>query len=144
MSLDGTWVPETKEEDRLMEDIHIATRRAHADGVSRVRIAGLLSFMAAAAIDRTDSSEPPDQKPSEEDMSEGERRRFEEAIQAMQEEPPKEPEECPSCGTEIIEVMTAMGGDIFVQPCGCTWDWDVREQLGDWARALEPPEVREE
>lgn len=144
MSLDGTWVPETKEEDRLMEDIHIATRRAHADGISRVRIAGLLSFMAAAAIDRTGKTESPDRISLEEEMSEEDRQSIEEAIRAMQEEPTKEPEECPSCGTKIAGVQTAMGGDVIARPCGCTWDWDVREQLGDWARDLEPPEVTEE
>lgn len=56
--IDGIWLPESEEEEVLLGEIFRATRRANARGVSRRRIASLLAFQAAAALDpkATDST----------------------------------------------------------------------------------------
>lgn len=42
-------MPQTEDEWQLLEDLHIVTRLANQEGVSKARIASLLAFMASAA-----------------------------------------------------------------------------------------------
>lgn len=129
--LEGSWVPQDRAEERMMEDIHHATRRAHRDGVSRRRVAACLAFMASAAIDPKS-----DENAEHESVSADEAR--EKLKREIEERKAKEPRYCPDCEDEIAGVSSEVGGRIFVQPCGCEYEWEVREQLGDWADDLDP------
>ena len=124
MSLNGTWVPQDETEDRLMEDLHLATRRAHSDGVSRRRIAALLAFMSSATLDPA----------SEIDAEQrADRATLEELLEEALSEDTKEPEDCPRCGNLIGQVQAQMGGDHHVRPCGCRFESVIAEErLGDW------------
>lgn len=128
MSLNGTWIPQDETEDRLMEDIHIATRRAHADGVPKERVAALLAFMASATLDPS-SDEEPDTGIQEPTMDQ---------VFDQGREPPGDTEACPECDTEIDEVIASMGGDLQVLPCGCQFEWEEREALGQFTDDFEP------
>lgn len=127
MSLDGAWIPQNEEENRLMEDLHIATRRAHSDGVSRTRIAGLLAFMASATLDPASELDA-QQRSESRTIAEA----FEEAM--AESDSGREPEDCPNCGTTIGRVMASMGGEHHVKPCNCTFTYEEAEEgLGDHA-----------
>jgi hypothetical protein len=115
MTIDGAWVPETEEEMRLMEDLHRVTRRAHADGVERHRIAALQAFMASAALDP---------KAAEETDVKGESpvETLRERMEAEAEDVPDDADvvECPDCGTPVETFITGVGMESFhLKPCGC-------------------------
>ena len=126
MALNGTWVPQTKEEDRLMEDIFISTRRAAADGVELQRVAALLAFMASATLDPR-SLEDSRQEPTGRSMEE------------VFEQSEADEGECPICGEDIKSVSTEMGGKLHIFPCEHTLDWGELELLGEeWESRLDP------
>lgn len=118
-------MPQTEEEWQLMEDIHMVTRHAHNEGVSKARIASLLAFMASAAV--TPSPEAGNRSPSQSETqraSEGERRATDEPV-------------CPECGTAIESLTANMGlNPVVVDPCGCALSPnDLPEgidDLGEW------------
>lgn len=128
MSLDGSWIPQTKTEDRLMEDISIAIGRAHSDGAERERIAALLAFMASATLDPASASEAEEDPESMEEAFERARERGQEL---------ERPEECPECGTPIERVVAQMGGPYTVIPCDCTVPVENGEAvLGEWVTEI--------
>lgn len=119
MSLDGSWIPQDETEARAMEDIHVATRRAHRDGMSKERLAALLAFMASATLDPRSEEESPERSESglEEEMSE------------------EDVPECPECGGVVGDVSMQLGGDVFFRPCSCIAQYDdlseeEREEFG--------------
>lgn len=120
MSLDGGWVPEDEEEDHLMEDLYIATRRAHKRGVSKRRIASLLAFMASATLDPRSDGEAPD---------DAERASMEEAMDEGESQ--TAPDVCPDCGVEVSGVMAEMGGKVHLKPCDHTFDGDDAKPFHD-------------
>lgn len=109
--LEGPWVPADKHEDRMMEDIHVATRRAHEDGVSRRRIAACLAFMAAATLDPRSDEEP---RPAEAAPPDGDL-----AADLEAERTDEVDGACPECGepAEADECHVEMGGIVHL-PCG--------------------------
>lgn len=114
MGFEEAYVPEDDEERELMEDLHIATRRAHRRGLSRAQIARITAFMASAALapegDPKPHSEP--ENGSDDD-----------------EEAQGRDEICPECDHYIDRVLTGMGGTIQVVPCSCTIEWEDRDTL---------------
>lgn len=120
MGFEEAYVPESEEEWELMEDIHIATRRANRCGLSRPEIARLLAFMASATLATEEELEPIERPTAAEESDED-----------TEPDPPRA-EVCPGCAEPIEDVHTGMGGDLYIQPCGCTIRWEEREQLGAW------------
>lgn len=97
VDLKGQAVPETEAEWRLLRDIYDVTGDAYEDDVSKDEIAVALHF-AALSIQKFGGEQIPEPA-----------------------EPSDDPrEDCPTCGDEIEEVKPFMGGDVEVQPCGCT------------------------
>lgn len=126
-------MPMSEEEKQLMEDIYVATREAHNEGVSKTRIAGLLAFFASGAVDP--KSLGAEQRKVEPDAHDLEERLSQE----------NEPEQavCPSCKedgtyTEINDVRSQLGGQLLIDPCGCIIEWENRDQLGEWVEQLDP------
>lgn len=110
MPLEGGYVPDDEREMRLMEDLHIATRRAHADGISKQRIAALLAFMASASLDPQSDTEP---------AEDGAQRSVAEAMQeAVDDGGTVELGRCPECSAPVASYRAAMGGPVEL-PCGC-------------------------
>lgn len=133
--IEGNWTPLSEEEKELMEELFVVTREANKNGVSKVRIAGLLSFMASGAIDP--------QSFDGDDVS------IESDGDTLQEHFSRENESqavlCPVCEeegeeTEIVDVTSQLGGQLYIKPCGHMVEWDERDKLGDWAEKFDPTE----
>ncbi|AGM11989.1 hypothetical protein DNAM5_131 [Haloarcula californiae tailed virus 1] len=130
--IEGSFIPMSEREDELMEELFVATREAHSDGVPKVRIASMLAYMAAGACDPAETErETVSERPNTQDLEE-----------RLSEDDDTEPAICPVCKdsgrlSEIQDVKTQMGGQLFVEPCGCQVEWDNREILGEWLEDIE-------
>ena len=125
MGFEESYVPENEAEMELMEDLHHVTRRAHRHGLSKADIARLLAFMASATL------QP---EAGEESVESPESRSLRQEMRGKA----REPKECPECASDIAGVESELGGKLMVRPCGHEFDWEDREQLGDWADELDP------
>lgn len=134
--IDEAYVPESEEELELMEDLFVATRRAHRRGLPKIAIARLLAYQASATLD------PKSLDPQEESLQslrepespsngffEGDGESYLE-----DEETDEKPVVCPvdGCKYKVSNVLHQLGGELKVKPCGHTVDWDNRDILGDW------------
>lgn len=99
MGLENGYEPENDEEMYLLEDLHTATRRAYARGLSKQEIARMLAFMASATLD------PRSLEDGEDDDA------------ATSDEPT-----CPECGQEVTDFIDMMGGVVELRPCGHSAD----------------------
>lgn len=131
--IEGNFLPMSDREEELMDDLFSLTRDAYNDGVPKVRIAGILAFFAAGAIDP--KSLNAEDKQVQYDTEDLEAR--------MNAETEDEPDVCPSCKeegtyTEISDVRSQLGGQLLVEPCGCVIEWENREKLGEWVEEFDP------
>lgn len=122
----------SEREEELMEDLFVATREAHSDGVSKIRIASMLAYMSAGATDPSAvDTETVENNPDARDLEE-----------RLSSSDDTEPALCPLCEddgrhTEITDVQTQIGGQLLVRPCGHEVEWENREILGDWLEDIE-------
>lgn len=101
VELQGQIVPTSEAEYRLLEALYEVTGQAHEDDVPPEEIVTTLNFVAASIMVYGDQNAEMPEVPDE----------------------PVEPEkvdECPSCGATIEGVSPFIGGDVEVEPCGCT------------------------
>ncbi|MFB6282557.1 MAG: hypothetical protein ABEK59_01290 [Halobacteria archaeon] len=109
MTLEGGWMPQTEEEESLLEDIHVVTRLAHQKGVSKKRISALLAFMASATLDPR--AEDRETKPPADDEDAA---TLEDAMSQEAEKPT-----CPVCCETVHDITTGMGFQTAkLHPCG--------------------------
>ena len=101
VEVQGGIVPETEAEYELLMTLLEATADAHTErGVPEKDIAQLLNFAAMSVVDSSDGSAI-DQLEREDDSVE-------------------KAEHCPQCGEEIESVRPFIGGDVEIDPCGCS------------------------
>lgn len=107
--IQGRWMPQTEEEWRLLEDLHVVTRVAAQDGVSKARMASLLAFMASATAQQSafeETSPRPAQSRQMETEPEGET--LEEAMGSTESEGGNGVS-CPECNEEIEDLSGSLG-----------------------------------
>lgn len=121
MSMETPWVPVDETENRLLEDLHTVTRRAHQDGVSRVRIASFLAFMAAATLEPADEEGLAPREPRDEARDEA---------SGVQETSNAEERICPECETPVGNYASGFGGTLTLSPCGHDIDYETARELG--------------
>lgn len=130
--IEGRFIPMSEREEELMEELFVATREANSDGVSKIRIASMLAYMAAGAVDPSAvDTETVQDHPDAEDLEE-----------RLSSSDDTEPALCPLCErddteTEIADVQTQIGGQLRVVPCGHQVEWENRDILGDWLEDIE-------
>ena len=114
MKIDGSWVPESDEELELFDKLHQAKVEAYEAGVDPDQIAAAMSFIASASL----IDKPEDDKKSLEERIEEEKNMV---------------KNCPTCDEEIQKVFPlGVGGELLVNPCGHTFDWEERHKLQGW------------
>lgn len=107
VEIQGQIVPTDEEEMEFLEDLYAVTGEARKAGLDVDDIVISLNFVAASirAADEQDSPEGPD---------------------AVAE---SKIEDCPQCGEEIENVKPFIGGEVEVQPCGCSI---YHERVAGW------------
>jgi hypothetical protein len=112
----GTYVPDTDAEWHLLARLRSVTEEAHENGVEEQDILAALNFVAAGIA----LAETPEETPEPSDEEDAE---------------PEKTEACPECDTDIGDTVVSMGGEVRLQPCGCTVHMD---DLDGW---VERPET---
>lgn len=125
--IQGHYLPLTETEEELMEELFIVTREANNEGVPKDRIAQMLMWYAATAIDpQSGVSENVDEPSAQSHTS----------PEGMQ-ETASQTASCPSCGGDVSGVTPQLGGQLIVAPCNCVVDWEDRKSLGRYAEEIE-------